>query len=90
MRVKEAVQKTSLPGTRVLRDQLYPVNVDNANRTAILDAAGDLQPGVIEMLDKENEVKIAKIVWLSKKDSGKSHGSMVVYVSRSSEAIRLL
>lgn len=90
MRVKEAVQKTSLPGTRVMRDQLYPVKVDNANRTAILDASGDLQPGVVEMLEKENEVKIAKIVWLSKMDSGKAYGSMVVYVSRSSEATRLL
>jgi hypothetical protein len=90
MRVREAVRKTSLPGTKVLRDQLYPVKVDNANRTAILNASDDLQPGAVEMLEKENEVKIAKIVWLSKKDSGKAYGSMVVYMSRSSEAAWLL
>ncbi len=36
-RIKEAAQKTMAPGARVLRDQLYPVKVDNANRTAILD-----------------------------------------------------
>jgi hypothetical protein len=90
MRVKEAAQKTSLLGTRVLRDQLYPVKVDNANRMAILDASDDLQPAVVEMLEKENKVKIAKIVWLSKRDSGKAYGSMVVYMARSNEAARLL
>jgi hypothetical protein len=89
-RVKEVAQKTGQAGTRVLQDQLYPVKVDNANRTAILTVAGDLQPGVIEKLGKENEVKIAKLVWLSKKDSGKAYGSMVVYVSKGSEAVRLL
>jgi hypothetical protein len=90
MRVKEAVKKTSQPGTRMLRDQTYPVKVDNTNRIAILDTAGDLQPGVVEMLEKENDVKIAKLVWLSKKDSGKAYGSMVVYVSKSSEVTKLL
>lgn len=74
----------------MLRDQLHPVKVDNANRMAVLDATGVLQPGAIEMLEKENEVKIAKLIWLSKKDSGKAYGSMVVYVSKSSEAVRLL
>ncbi|XP_044718732.1 endonuclease-reverse transcriptase domain-containing protein [Hirsutella rhossiliensis] len=34
--VKEAAQKTAVEGSRVMRDQLYPVRVDNANRTAIL------------------------------------------------------
>jgi hypothetical protein len=30
--VKQAAEKIAAPGVRVLRDQLYPVNVDNANR----------------------------------------------------------
>jgi hypothetical protein len=59
---QEAVQKSNLLGTRVLRDQLYPVKVDNANRLAVLDATDDLQPGVVEILEKENEVKITKLV----------------------------
>ena len=59
--VKAAAQKTLGIGARVLRDQLYPVKVDNACRTAILDTEGTLQPGVIEMLEKENNVKIAKL-----------------------------
>jgi hypothetical protein len=36
-RVKEAAQKTAAGGPRVLRDQLYAVKVDNANRAAVLD-----------------------------------------------------
>ena len=44
-----------------MRDQLYLVKVDNANRTAILDADGNILPGVAEALGTENEVNIAKI-----------------------------
>jgi hypothetical protein len=88
--VKEAAQKISVPGVRVLRDQLYPVRVDNANRTAVLDAEGNILPGTAEALGRENEVNIAKIAWLSRKDAGKAYGSMVVYVTRGSEARRLL
>jgi hypothetical protein len=39
--VKEAAQKIPVPGVRVLRDQLYPVRVANANRTVVLDADGN-------------------------------------------------
>lgn len=89
-RVKAAAERTKAAGTRVLRDQLYPVKVDNANRTAVLEETGQLRPGVVEMLEKENEVKIAKISWLSRKDSTKAYGSMVVYVTKGSDAVRLL
>ena len=88
--VKEAAQKTAVPGTRVLRDQLYPVKVDNANRTAVLDADGNVPPGAVEALGKENEVNIAKIAWLSSKETYKAYGSMVVYVTKRSDAKRLL
>ena len=59
--VKEVAQKIVVTGARVLRDQLYPVKVDNANRTAVLDMDGNILPGVVEALGKENEVNIAKI-----------------------------
>lgn len=88
--VKEAVQKTAAEGARVLRDQLYPVKVDNANRSAVLDAEGKVLPGAAEVLGKENEVNIAKIAWLSRRDEGKLYGSMVVYVTKGSDAARLL
>ena len=60
-RVREAVEKTKAAGSRVLRDQWYPVKVDNACRTAVLDEHGELRTGAMEMLEKENEVSITKI-----------------------------
>ena len=89
-RVKEVVEKTKAVGSRVLRDQWYPVKVDNACRTAVLDEHGELRTGVVEMLEKENEVSIAKISWLSRKDVQKAYGSMVVYVTKRADAARLL
>jgi hypothetical protein len=45
--VKEAAKKTKAMGSRVLRDQWYPVKVDNACRTAVLDEHGELRTGVV-------------------------------------------
>ncbi|KJZ69644.1 hypothetical protein HIM_10960 [Hirsutella minnesotensis 3608] len=73
-----------------MRDQLYPVRVDNANRTAVLDAEGNILPGAIDALSAENRVTIGKIFWLSKRESGKAYGSMVVYATKRSDAERLL
>ncbi|KAL1584022.1 hypothetical protein WHR41_08100 [Cladosporium halotolerans] len=89
-RVKEVVEKTKAVGSRVLRDQWYPVKVDNACRTAVLDGHGELRTGAVEMLEKENEVSTAKISWLSRKDVQKAYGSMVVYVTKRADAARLL
>ncbi|PWI64620.1 hypothetical protein PCL_09477 [Purpureocillium lilacinum] len=43
-----------------------------------------------EALGAENNVNIAKLSWLSKKESGKAYGSMVVYVTKESDARRLV
>jgi hypothetical protein len=64
--------------------------VDNANRAAVHDQEGNLLSGVTESLGIENEVSIAKIAWLSREDIGKAYGSMVVYVTKDSDATRLL
>ncbi|KAM4062570.1 reverse transcriptase (RNA-dependent DNA polymerase) [Hirsutella rhossiliensis] len=77
--VKEAAQKTVTSGARVLRDQLYPVKVDNTKRTAVLDAEGNVLPGAAEALGAENYVTIAKITWLSNREKAKAYGSMVIY-----------
>ena len=69
---------------------MYPVKVDNVNRTTILDQDGKVLPSAAEVLGKENNVHIAKIGWLSRKDTGKAYGSMVVYITKGSEAVRLL
>jgi hypothetical protein len=88
--VKEATQKNAAPGLRLLRDQLYPVKIDIANRTAVLDQDGSIRPDAPEVFGRENEVRIAKMVWLSKKNNAKAYGSMVIYVTKGSDAVRLL
>ncbi|KAL5603737.1 hypothetical protein FOVSG1_006487 [Fusarium oxysporum f. sp. vasinfectum] len=88
--VREAAERTMVKGVRVLRDQLYPVKVDGANRTAVLDSSGNILPGAAEALGKENVVTIAKMHWLSNKENGKRYGSMVIYVTKASDARRLL
>jgi hypothetical protein len=89
-RVRETAQRTAVKGARVLRDQLYPVKVDGANRTVVLDASGNELPGAAEALGKENDVTIAKIHWLSDRENGKTYGSMVIYVTKGNDAKRLL
>jgi hypothetical protein len=42
------------------------------------------------MLEKENDVKIARLSWLSRKDSPKAYRSIVVYVTKRANAARLL
>jgi hypothetical protein len=89
-RVKEVAEKTKVVGSRVLRDQWYPIKVDNACKTVVLDENGEVRAGMTEMLEKENDVKIAKLSWLSRKDSPKAYRSMVVYVTKRADAARLL
>ena len=64
---REGAQKTGPEGARVLRDQIYPVKVDNASRVAVLDQEGEvlLVAAAAEVLEK-NEVNTARIVWLSR------------------------
>jgi hypothetical protein len=40
---------------------LYPVKVDGANRTAVLDLSGKVLPGAAKALGKENDLTIAKM-----------------------------
>lgn len=88
--VKRIVEAKLPQGARVLRDELYPVKVDHVNRTAVLDDSGDIRLGAAEVIGKENDTQIAKIAWLSKRDVPKAYGSMVVYLSKGSDAQRLL
>ncbi|RFN45006.1 reverse transcriptase [Fusarium flagelliforme] len=64
--------------------------VNGANRSAVLDSNDNLLSGASEALGQENEVTIAKMNWLSDKGNGKAYGSMVVYVTKESDARRLL
>lgn len=88
--VKLAVETKAAPGVRVLRDELHPIKVDNVNRLAVLDENGDIRAGAVETFGQENATTVAKIGWLSKKTAPKAYGSMVVYVTKDSDARRLL
>ena len=59
--VKEATHNVAASGVRILRDQLYPVKVDNANRAAVLEQNSSVRAGVVEALEKENDMRIAKM-----------------------------
>lgn len=87
--VKRAAEKIGA-GSRVLRDELYPVKIDNVKRTAVLDEKDEIRAGAAEAFGEENGTTVAKIAWLSKKDIPKAYGSMVVYVTRKSDARRLV
>jgi len=88
--VKQAAETKTAPGIRVLRDELYPIKVDHVNRLAVLDENGGIRAGAAETFGQENETTVAKIGWLSKKNEPKAYGSMVVYVTKGSDATRLL
>lgn len=89
-KVKEAAQKIAAKGARVMRDQLYPVKVDNVNRAAVLNQDNSIREGAAEIFGTENKVRIAKMAWLSNKNTTKAYGSMVIYVTKDSDAIQLL
>ena len=75
---------------RLLRDQWYSVKIDNVNRTAVLNNMKNIKTDAIDIFSKENEVKIAKIVWLSDKLNGKAYGSILIYFVKKEDVIRLL
>ncbi|KAG6996291.1 RNA-directed DNA polymerase from mobile element jockey [Fusarium oxysporum f. sp. conglutinans] len=88
--VREAARGADIPGVKILRERLYPVKINGANRSAVLDSNDNLLPGVSEALGQENEVTIARMNWLSDKGNGKAYGSMVIYVTKESDARRLV
>jgi hypothetical protein len=88
--VKQAIEAKPVPGVRILRDELFKIRVDNVNRTAVLDETGNIRPGATEAFGSENDVQIAKVAWLSNRDVPKAYGSMVVYLTKGTDARRLL
>ena len=39
----------------------------------------NIKTDVIDIFNKENEVKIAKIIWLNDKSNGKVYGSILIH-----------
>jgi hypothetical protein len=77
-------------GARVLRDELYPIKVDSVKRTTVLNGNYDILIGAAAALSEENETTIAKMIWLSSKEAAKPYRSMVVYLTKGTNARRLL
>ena len=66
----EKEMRTQQSGTtcvRGLRDQLYPVKIDNANRAAVLDQDGSIRPMRRRCSAQRTRYGIAKMIWLSTK-----------------------
>jgi hypothetical protein len=88
--VKKVAEAKIGAGARVLRDELYPIKVDSVNRAAVLDENDEIRAGAAAAFSEENEASVAKIAWLSGKESTKAYGSMVVYLTKGIDARRLL
>jgi hypothetical protein len=88
--VKKVAEAKIGAGARVLRDELYPIKVDSVNKAAVLDENDEIRAGAAAAFSEENEATVAKIAWLSSKESAKAYGSMVVYLTKGTDARRLL
>jgi hypothetical protein len=88
--VKKVAETKVSAGARVLHDELHLVKVNSVNRTTVLDENGDIQVGAAAAFSEENETTIAKIAWLSRKENVKAYRSMVIYLTKGSDARRLL
>ncbi|RKL22256.1 hypothetical protein BFJ72_g14711 [Fusarium proliferatum] len=88
--VKRVAETKLAPGARILRDDLYPIRVDNVSRIAVLDEENEVRVEITETLGRENDTEVAKVAWLSKRDIPKAYGSMVVYLKKRSEARRFI
>jgi hypothetical protein len=60
--VKRVIEANLVTGMHILRDDLYPIRVDDVNRTAVLNKAGNIQTGAAKAFGMENETQVAKIV----------------------------
>ncbi|KAK0367653.1 hypothetical protein CLIM01_14991 [Colletotrichum limetticola] len=58
--VKQMAGESFGPGAHVLRDELYPMKVDNLKRTEVLDEKGNVGAEAAKALSLENETTVAK------------------------------
>jgi hypothetical protein len=77
--VKKAAEAIKIKGVRVLRDQLFPVKINNVKARAVLLSERSIKKEALAALENKNRVKLAKLAWLSKKDIVKEYSLMIVY-----------
>jgi hypothetical protein len=85
--VKRVAETKLAPRSRILRDDLYPIRVDNVRRIAVLDERNGVRAEITEMLGRENDTEVAKMAWLSKRDVPKAYGSMVTYLKKNGQKL---
>ncbi|HEY5814054.1 MAG TPA: hypothetical protein VIT23_15540, partial [Terrimicrobiaceae bacterium] len=92
VRQNDAWLKGYLRGARLQAEQWHPIRVDSVYKGAVLKNMGghEVKEEATQMVAEENEVQVHKIQWLSKPDSSKIHGSMVLYLARRQDAEKLL
>lgn len=88
--IKKVAEAKIGAGARVLQYELYPIKVDSVNKAAVLDEKDEIRAEAAAAFSEENEATVAKIAWLSRKESGKAYGSMVVYLTKGTDAQRFL
>ncbi|KAM3554291.1 hypothetical protein ARSEF4850_006531 [Beauveria asiatica] len=88
-RIKSIAEKNLPPGTRVLRDEYYPIKIDGVSRSAILDEHGKELSGLNEALGSENATDVTRVTWLSHRFL-KPIGSVVIFLKRATDAARFL
>ena len=59
--IKKVTEKIIVSGSKVLRDQLYFIKVNNMHRDNILFTEKLLLPEIIKSLRKKNEVLVTKV-----------------------------
>ncbi|KAJ5100792.1 hypothetical protein N7456_006844 [Penicillium angulare] len=88
--VKKVAEEKTGSGVRVLRHELYPIKVNSVKRAAVLDENHDVLAGAAEAMSEEKDTTVAKIKWLGSREAAKPYGSMVVYLTKGTDARRLL
>lgn len=66
--------------------KLYLIKVNSVNKAAVLDENSDIQVGAAVTFSEENKTIIAKMNWLSNKENLKTYRSMVIYLTKGSDA----
>lgn len=70
---------------------MYPIKVNGAKACTIVDQRQEcILESARHTIGKKNGYVIAQLGWLSKRDSGKLYGLMIIYLASKSQADKFL
>lgn len=88
---KEQWLKIQYSLARIQLAAMYPIKVNGAKACTVVDRiTGRILDLARQSIGEENGCVIAKLGWLSKRDSGKLYGSMFVYLASKSQVDKFL